>query len=229
MTDHNIYIYIPTTTSNMKLELNPLVDKYLEDGCMRCKYGGTPDCKVLLWAEELETLRQIVLECGLTEEVKWGVPCYTKDDKNIVIVSAFKDYASLSFFKGVLLKDKNKILQQQGENSQSGRLVKFTNPGQIREQEDILKSYILEAIKIEESGQKVAFKKNPEPIPEELLEAFDQDPQLERAFYNLTPGRQRGYIIFISQPKQPQTRINRIDKCRPKILNGEGLHDKYSG
>lgn len=213
----------------MKFELNPQVDKYLVDGCMRCKYGGTPDCKVLLWVEELETLRQIVLECGLTEEIKWGVPCYTKDDKNIVVVSAFKDYASLSFFKGVLLKDKHKILQQQGESSQSGRLIKFTNPRQIKEQEDILKSYILEAIKIEESGQKVVFKKNPEPIPEELLEAFDQDPQLKRAFYNLTPGRQRGYIIYISQPKQSQTRINRIDKCRPKILNGEGLHDKYSG
>lgn len=213
----------------MKLELNPLVDKYLVDGCMRCKYGGTPDCKVLLWVEELDMLRQIVLECGLMEEVKWGVPCYTKDYKNIVIISAFKEYASISFFKGALLKDKYKILQQQGESSQSARLIKFTEPSQIIEQQDILKSYIEEAINIEESGQKVVFKKNLEPIPEELLERLDQDPQLKSAFYDLTPGRQRGYIIYISQPKQSQTRINRIDKCRAKILHWEGLHDKYIG
>jgi len=207
--------------------MNPKVDKYLIDGCMRCKFGATPACKVNSWKEELVMLRHIVLECGLTEELKWGVPCYTNNDKNIVVISAFKDYCSLSFFKGVLLKDPQNILDQPGESSQSGRLIKFTDPKQIREQEEILKAYILEAVEIEKSGLKVAFKKNPEPIPDELLDKFAEDPVLEKAFYALTPGRQRGYIIYFSQPKQPQTRYSRIEKCKEKIFNGEGLNDKY--
>jgi uncharacterized protein YdeI (YjbR/CyaY-like superfamily) len=194
---------------------------------MRCKFGATPACKVNSWKEELVMLRHIVLECGLTEELKWGVPCYTNNDKNIVVISAFKDYCSLSFFKGVLLKDPQNILDQPGESSQSGRLIKFTDPKQIREQEEILKAYILEAVEIEKSGLKVAFKKNPEPIPDELLDKFAEDPVLEKAFYALTPGRQRGYIIYFSQPKQPQTRYSRIEKCKEKIFNGEGLNDKY--
>ncbi|MDX9881788.1 MAG: DUF1801 domain-containing protein [Prolixibacteraceae bacterium] len=212
----------------MKIELNPQVDKYLVDGCMRCKYGGTPQCKVNNWREELEMLRQIVLECGLTEKIKWGVPCYTSDNKNIAIVSAFKNYASLSFFKGALLKDPYKILQQQGENSQSARLIKFTNPDQIIEQQEKLKEYILEAVEIEKSGVKSELKKNPEAIPDELLQTFEKDPALEKAFYSLTSGRQRGYIIYFSQPKQSQTRINRIEKYKQQILNGVGLNDKYS-
>jgi uncharacterized protein YdeI (YjbR/CyaY-like superfamily) len=207
--------------------MNPKVDKYLIDGCMRCKFGATPACKVNSWKEELVMLRHIVLECGLTEELKWGVPCYTNNDKNIVVINAFKDYCSLSFFKGVLLKDPQNILDQPGESSQSGRLIKFTDPKQIREQEEILKAYILEAVEIEKSGLKVAFKKNPEPIPDELLDKFAEDPVLEKAFYALTPGRQRGYIIYFSQPKQPQTRYSRIEKCKEKIFNGEGLNDKY--
>jgi uncharacterized protein YdeI (YjbR/CyaY-like superfamily) len=207
--------------------MNPMVDKYLVDGCMRCKYGATPACKVNTWKEELVLLRQIVLACGLTEEVKWGVPCYTYNKKNIVVVSAFKDYSSLSFFKGVLLKDPHNILDQHGESSQSARLIKFTDPRQILERENVLKAYILEAVEIEKSALKVLFKKNPEPIPEELMEKFDEYPELEKAFYALTPGRQRGYIIYFSQPKQPQTRHSRIEKCKEKIFNGEGLNDKY--
>ena len=208
--------------------MNPKVDQYLIDGCMRCKYGGTPQCKVNNWKEELVMLRHIVLACGLTEELKWGVPCYTLDNKNVVVVSAFKEYASLSFFKGVLLKDPHKILDQHGESSQSGRLIKFTNPGQIMQQEEILKAYILEAVEIEKSGAKVQFRKNPEPIPEELLQKFEENPPLKKAFYALTPGRQRGYIIYFSQPKKSQTRESRIEKCKQKILEGVGLHDKYS-
>jgi len=212
----------------MKIKLNPQVDQYLIEGCMRCKYGGTPQCKVHDWREELETLRQIVLECGLTEEVKWGVPCYTVEGANIAVVSAFKEYASLSFFKGVLLRDTHKILDQRGESSQSARIIKFTNTEQILQHEDTLKAYIKEAVEIEKSGKKVEFKQNPEPVPDELLAVFAEDSVLKSAFYSLTPGRQRGYIIYISQPKQSQTRMNRIEKCRPKIMNGEGLHDKYS-
>lgn len=211
----------------MKFELNPQVDKYLIDGCMRCKYGGTPKCKVNNWREELELLRQIVLETGLTEEIKWGAPVYTFKGKNIVSVGALKESATIGFFKGVLLTDKDNILEQQG-NLQSDRIIKFTNVNDIEKVKDVLKSYVLEAIAIEESGKKVEFKKNPEPIPDELLEAFEQDPVFKKAFYDLTPGRQRGYIIHFSQPKQSQTRIGRIEKYKEQIFNGIGLNDKYS-
>ena len=207
--------------------MNPQVDKYLIDGCMRCKYGGTPQCKVHNWREELEMLRQIVIETGLTEEIKWGAPVYTHKGKNIVSVGALKESANIGFFKGVLLTDKHKILQQQG-NLQSDRIIKFTNVKDIEKVKDVLKEYVLEAIEIEESGKKVEFKKNPEPIPNELLEAFEQDPAFKKAFYALTAGRQRGYIIHFSQPKQSQTRIGRIEKYKEQIFNGIGLNDKYS-
>lgn len=207
--------------------MNPQVDKYLIDGCMRCKYGGTPQCKVHNWREELEMLRQIVLETGLTEEIKWGAPVYTHKGKNIVSAGALKESANIGFFKGVLLTDKHKILQQQG-NLQSDRIIKFTNVKDIEKVKDVLKEYVLEAIEIEESGKKVEFKKNPEPIPNELLEAFEQDPAFKKAFYALTAGRQRGYIIHFSQPKQSQTRIGRIEKYKEQIFNGIGLNDKYS-
>ena len=207
--------------------MNPQVDKYLIDGCMRCKYGGTPQCKVHNWREELEMLRQIVLETGLTEEIKWGAPVYTHKGKNIVSVGALKESANIGFFKGVLLTDKHKILQQQG-NLQSDRIIKFTNVKDIEKVKDVLKEYVLEAIEIEESGKKEEFKKNPEPIPNELLEAFEQDPAFKKAFYALTAGRQRGYIIHFSQPKQSQTRIGRIEKYKEQIFNGIGLNDKYS-
>jgi uncharacterized protein YdeI (YjbR/CyaY-like superfamily) len=209
--------------------MNPKVDKYLIDGCMRCKLGATPKCKVNNWLVELETLRQIVLKTGLTEEVKWGVPCYTYNNKNIAMISAFKEYTCLTFFKGALLKDKEKILLKQGEHSQAVRIIKYTNAAQIIEQAVIIYAYIVELIDLEKSGQKLEFKKTPEPIPYELTEMFSNDPELKMAFYNLTPGRQRGYLIYFSQPKQSQSKLNRIEKCRQKILEGEGLHDKYSG
>jgi uncharacterized protein YdeI (YjbR/CyaY-like superfamily) len=209
------------------IQTNPQVDKYLIDGCMRCKYGATPQCKVNNWREELELLRQIVLETGLKEEIKWGAPVYSSNGKNIVSVGALKESANIGFFKGVLLTDKHKILQQQG-NLQSDRLIKFTKVDDIKKLKDTLKEYILEAIAIEESGKKVEFKKNPEPIPDELLNAFEQDPAFKKAFYNLTAGRQRGYIIHFSQPKQSQTRIGRIEKYKEQIFNGIGLNDKYS-
>ncbi len=206
--------------------MNPKVDKYLIDGCMRCKFGGTPQCKVNNWRKELEALRQIVLEMGLTETIKWSVPVYTHNEKNIIIVSALKEYAFISFFKGVLLADEHKILSQQG-NIQSGRLIKFTDWNEVVKLKKVIQSYIQEAINIEDSGKKVEFKKNPEPIPEELLKAFEDDPEFKKAFHALTLGRQRGYIIHFSQPKQSQTRIGRIEKYKPQILNGIGLNDKY--
>jgi uncharacterized protein YdeI (YjbR/CyaY-like superfamily) len=207
--------------------MNPKVDTYLAEGCMRCKFGGTPQCKVHNWQEELVRLRHIVLECGLTEEVKWGVPCYTFEGKNVVVVSAFKEYACLSFFKGVLLKDTHHLLASHGQSSQSARLIKFTHPDQITTKEEILKAYIIEAIALEKSGAKVEFKKNPEPMPKELLQKFEEYPALQKAFFDLTPGRQRGYILYFSQPKQSLTRLGRIEKCMEKIFRGEGFHDAY--
>ena len=207
--------------------MNPKVDKYLMDGCGRCPLGGTPDCKVHNWTAELELLRRIVLDCGLTEEVKWGVPCYTFQEKNVLIVSAYKQFCSISFFKGVLLQDGKNILDKHGENSQAVRLVKFTSVEEIKEIEADLKAYIFEAMEVEKAGLKVNFKKNPEPVPEELEKKFENDPVLKSAFEALTPGRQRGYILYFSAPKQSKTRESRIEKCIGKILNGEGLQDRY--
>lgn len=208
------------------MELNPKIDLYLAQGCMRCAYGGTDKCKVHSWTDELQYLRNIALESGLKEELKWGVPCYTYNDSNVLNVSALKESAVLSFFKGVLLKDQAKLLEAPGENSQSVRLAKFTNLDQIKDHEQVLRSYIVEAIEIEKQGKKVHFKKNPEPIPEELEHVFEQKPEVEKAFYALTPGRQRGYILHFSQPKQSKTRVSRIEKYIPRIMEGLGFHDR---
>lgn len=206
--------------------MNPKVDVYFAAGCGRCPLTNTPECKVHNWTQELETLREIVLECGLTEELKWGVPCYTFERNNVVIIGAFKEYCALSFFKGVLLKDANGILSKQGENSQAGRIVKFTDVRQIVEKESILKGYIREAIEIEKAGLKVEFKDLSEYlIPEELQSKLDEDEAFKNAFNALTPGRQKGYILHFSQPKQSKTREARIEKCLPRIFFGKGLND----
>ena len=202
------------------------VDDYLLQGCMRCKYGGTPQCKVLNWVEELDMLRQLVVETGLKEEIKWGVPVYTHNGKNIVTVNALKESANIGFYKGVLLSDNHHILQQQG-NIQSARIIRFTNTAEISTIREVIKLYILEAIELEEKGVKVEVARNTEPIPEELEQAFDDDPLFRKAFYALTPGRQRGYIIYFSQPKQTATRQSRITKYKNQIYNGIGLNDKY--
>lgn len=208
--------------------MNKTVDNYLVEGCGRCPLGSTPDCKVNKWVPELELLRMIVLDCGLTEESKWGVPCYTFKNSNVLIVSAFKNHCAISFFKGSLLSDTKKILEKPGENSQAARLIKFKNTERIRGIETDIKAYIYEAVEVEKAGLKVKFKKNNEPIPEELEKKFIEDPILKTAFESLTPGRRRGYIIFFSAPKQSRTRESRIEKSIGKILNGEGLNDKYS-
>lgn len=207
--------------------MNPKVDNYLDEGCGRCPLGGTAACKVHSWPEELRYLRSLVLDCGLTEELKWGVPCYTYQNKNILIVSAFRDFCAISFFKGSLLSDPHHILEKPGENSQATRYIKFKSLRDIVEMESVLKASIFEAVKIEKAGLKVNFKKNPEPIPDELQQKLDEDPFFKTAFEELTPGRQRGYILYFSQPKQSGTRVARVEKCVPRILNGEGLNDKY--
>ena len=207
--------------------MNTSIENYFVNGCMRCKYGATPQCKVNKWMHELQLLRNIAHQSLLTEEVKWGVPVYTFNGKNIFSINALKDSANISFFKGVLIKDNYKILQQQDENVQSERIIKYTDTETILSQQEILHDYIQQAIEIEKNGTKVVFNKKPEPIPAELATIFDTDIDYKNAFFNLTQGRQRGYILHFSQPKKEETRIERIQKMRNQILQGIGFHDAY--
>jgi uncharacterized protein YdeI (YjbR/CyaY-like superfamily) len=203
------------------------VDHFLTSGCGRCKYFETPQCKVHNWTEELKLLRGLVLDSGLTEEIKWGFPCYSNaDNKNIVMIGAFKEFCSLSFFQGVILNDAHQLLQKAGENSQTVRLLKFTGPEQVIEQSTIINQYIQEAIEIEKSGVKI---QRPDPsqldLGHELVVKFEELPELKIAFEKLTPGRQRGYNLHFSGAKQSATRTARIEKYIPKILSGKGFHD----
>jgi uncharacterized protein YdeI (YjbR/CyaY-like superfamily) len=211
----------------MKKTMPETVDAYLVNGCMRCKLGATPLCKVNNWQQELVAIRKMIASTGLVETIKWGVPCYTYHNKNIAILSAFKEYCSLSFFKGALLNDPYRVLQQQGESSQAARLLKYTNLQDVLDHQNIIKEYLFEAMEIEKQGKKITFQKNPEPIPEELLQVFEQNLALQNAFFALTPGKQRGYIIYFSQPKQSITRLARIEKYTQQIMNGIGFHDNY--
>ncbi|SDZ85045.1 Uncharacterized conserved protein YdeI, YjbR/CyaY-like superfamily, DUF1801 family [Thalassobacillus cyri] len=177
------------------------------------------------WKEAFEQLRRIALDCGLTEEVKWRNPCYTFQNKNVVLIHGFKEYCALLFFKGVLLKDKHGILIQQTENVQAGRQIRFTNVEEIVEMESILKDYILEAVEVEKAGLEVKVEMNME-IPAELQHKFDENPGLKTAFEALTPGRQRAYILYFSKAKKFETRTSRVEKYRQHILEGKGLNDK---
>jgi uncharacterized protein YdeI (YjbR/CyaY-like superfamily) len=178
------------------------------------------------WQEELKTLRKIVLDCPLTEELKWGQACYTSENKNIVLIHGFKEYCALLFFKGALLKDPKRILVQQTENVQAARQIRFTNLREIVAMEPILKAYIEEAIAAEQSGLKVKLKKTSEfKMPEEFQNKLNDVPALKKAFAALTPGRQRGYILHFSAAKQSATRASRVEKCMPAILKGKGLNE----
>jgi uncharacterized protein YdeI (YjbR/CyaY-like superfamily) len=178
------------------------------------------------WQEEIKKLRMIILDCQLTEELKWGVPCYTFEKSNIVLIHVFKEYCAILFIKGSLLLDVHSLLIQQTENVQAARQVRFTNVREIVEMEPILKDYIREAIEVEKAGLKVNYKKATEFIvPEELITKLEEVPGLQDAFDALTPGRQRAYILYFSAPKQSKTRESRIEKCVPQILNGKGLND----
>lgn len=207
--------------------MNPAIDLYLADGCGRCSLYGTPECKVHSWTKELVALRQIILACGYTEELKWSMPCYTIDGKNVLILAAFKDFCSLNFFKGSLIKDHNNVLVRAGENTEAARLFKFTNIKEVIEQEDIIKAYLFEAIEIEKSGLKVPKKDATSlELPEELIDIFQHNPDVKAAFDALSPGRQRGYQIHFSGAKQSTTRLARIEKYIPHILAGKGFHDR---
>ena len=178
------------------------------------------------WQEEFERLRKIALDCGLSEELKWGCPCYTFEKSNIVLIHGFKEYCALLFFKGALLKDAKGILIQQTKNVQAARQIRFTSAREIVKMKTDLKAYIHEAMKVEKSGLKVNFKKTAEfGVPEEFQKKLDESPALKTAFYALTPGRQRAYILYFSAPKQSQTRTARVEKCTNPILKGKGLND----
>ncbi len=178
------------------------------------------------WQNEFEKLRTIVLTCDLTEDLKWGHPCYSFDKSNIVLIHGFKEYCALLFFKGALLKDSKNILVQQTENVQAARQIRFTNVREIDKMEKTIKAYIYEACKVEEAGLKVEFKKTTEfKMPEEFQNKLNKNKALKTAFYSLTPGRQRGYLLHFSSAKQTKTREARIEKCTPQILKGKGLDD----
>ena len=177
------------------------------------------------WQDELSTLRTIILECGLIEELKWGTPCYSWQDANIVIIGGLKDCCVLSFFKGSLLDNANGLLEKPGENTRTVRLIRFTNVREISKLAAALKAYIYEAIEVERAGLKVHFKKAPEPIPEEFQKKLDKTPALKKAFFALTPSRQRAYILYFSGAKQSRTRESRVEKCIPQILKGKGMNE----
>ncbi|RFZ94115.1 hypothetical protein D0C36_00725 [Mucilaginibacter conchicola] len=192
--------------------MNPKVDFYFE--------------KDKAWKQEVNKLRSIILDCGLTEELKWGQPCYVLNDANIVLIHDFKEYCALLFFKGALLNDANGILIQQTKNVQSARQIRFTNLDEVITLEPVIKAYVFEAIEVEKAGLKVEFKKTKEfNMPEEFQAKLDEFPALKEAFESLTPGRQRGYLLHFSSAKQVKTREARIEKYIPHILNGKGLDD----
>lgn len=192
--------------------MNPKVDFYFN--------------KTSNWQEEYSRLRTIVLDCGLNEELKWGVPCYTFQKNNVVLIHGFKEYCALLFHKGALLSDSEGILIQQTENVQSARQLRFKNLQEIIEKQAIIKTYIYEAIEIEKAGLKVELKKLSEySISEEFQQKLDVFPLLKTAFYALTPGRRRGYLLHFSEPKQSKTRESRVEKCMTQIMKGKGLND----
>lgn len=191
-------------------KMNPKVDGFLR--------------KAAKWREEFEKLRKVCLDCGLTEELKWGKPCYTYQESNIVLIHGFKEYCALLFMKGALLKDPMGILRQQTENVQAARQIRFTDVREIVQMEPALKAYIKEAK--EKAGVEVSYKQTSEfVIPEEFQKRLDRSPRLKKAFEALTPGRQRGYLLYFSAAKQSKTRDARIEKCVQQILNGKGLND----
>ena len=192
--------------------MNPKVDFFFE--------------KDTQWQAAYKKLRTIVLDCGLTEELKWGVPCYTYNGSNVVLIHGFKEYCALLFHKGVLLNDGHAILIQQTENVQSARQIRFTSLQEIVDLERIIKTYIFEAVEVEKAGLKVELKKTKEyEVPEEFQQKLNEDPELKTAFEALTPGRQRGYLLYFSQAKQSKTRVARVEKYIPKIMEGLGLND----
>lgn len=192
-------------------KVNPEVDEYIR--------------KAKKWQKEMEQLRMICLDCGLTEELKWSKPCFSFQGSNIAIIQPFKESCALMFFKGVLLEDPQDILEKPGKNSRIARRILFTDIQEIVDMESILKSYINEAIEVEKAGLEVDVEKEREPVPEEFQKKLDENADLKAAFNDLTPGRQRGYLLYFSDAKQSKTRKRRVEKYIDKILKGKGLRE----
>jgi uncharacterized protein YdeI (YjbR/CyaY-like superfamily) len=201
-------------------------DDYFTKGCGRCGRFETPDCSVHLWGQGLSALRELCLEAGLSETVKWGHPCYQFGDRNIALLGAFRDCFVLTFCDAALLKDAEQILQRAGPNTQTADLVRFTEVTEVRALAPTLKAYLDEAIGYAQAGLKPAKTQAEFALPDELIEALDADPQLAQAFHVLTPGRQRSYALALSSAKNSATRKARIDKFRPKILRGKGALER---
>jgi uncharacterized protein YdeI (YjbR/CyaY-like superfamily) len=202
------------------------VDSFLKDGCGRCEKFQTPDCKVHLWTDALRELRALVNATELDEEMKWGSPCYTLGGKNVVAIAARTDSCALSFFKGSLLTNDDGVLEAPGPRSQAARLIKLKTAKDVRSNKKVIKRLLAEAIAAERAGKKVRFKKNPEPMPDELRAVLNADPALRAAFDRLTPGRQRSHIIHVGGAKQTKTRATRAEKCAVKIRAGQGFLDR---
>jgi uncharacterized protein YdeI (YjbR/CyaY-like superfamily) len=203
------------------------VDQYLESGCGRCKLGGTPDCKVHSWDEELRQLRAILQESDLAEEIKWSAPCYTHGGKNILTLSALKESVVLSFFRGAQMTDPENILEKPGDNSRFARYIRITDAQSIAPLKATILAYVGEAIALEASGKPLeASDDDSLDVPEELIQAFEASPEFEEAFSALTPGRQRGYLLHFSSAKQSKTRTARIERAMPKILVGKGWNER---
>jgi len=202
------------------------VSDYFKTGCGRCEFGGTPKCKVQSWKNQLQSLRKILKESELKEELKWGAPCYTYQGKNVLMLSALKESVVVSFFRGTELKDSKKILEKPGKNSRFARYFRCTEVEEVNKQRNALLAYIKEAIKLENSGKKTKASDEKLELPAELLEMFWKDSELKEAFFSLTKGRQRGYIIHFTSAKQSKTRTTRIEKCKPKILVRKGWNER---
>lgn len=203
------------------------VDQYMKCGCGRCEFGGTPQCKVHSWGEELRLLRSILQGSGLTEELKWSAPCYTHDGRNILMLSALRESVTISFFRGTQMRDPENILEKPGENSRFVRYIRFKDTQTIASLKTTILSYIREAIDLETSSRRTdARNEAPLEYPDELVHMFRSNPEFEAAFSALTPGRQRGYLIHFLSAKQSKTKTARIEKCMPKIFTGKGWNER---
>ncbi len=201
------------------------VDQFMQTGCGRCELGATDACKVNQWREILVALREVLLQSELNEEIKWHCPCYTYQGGNVLMLSALKQAAVVSFFKGVLLDDPKSLLQSPGENSRHARYFKFDSLEQVEQYQKDLLSFVAQAIELQRRGAQVPKTPANDPVPEELTDRFDVDEEYQQAFANLTPGRQRSYLLHFNSAKQSKTKLARIEKCRDKVLSGKGWNE----
>lgn len=205
------------------------VDAFLSAGCGRCPRGGTPACSVHLWPETLRTLRVLLLEVGLEETIRWGVPCYRAHDKNVILLSALQTACTLSFLNGAHLSDPHRILERPGPNAHVDRMLRFTSPEEVHARADLLRAYFREAIAMVAAGLPKKSAPPPLDVPEALANAFHRDPGLQAAFAALTPGRQRSHLLYIAQAKQAATQATRVERCIPYIFAGQSVEEGRRG